>query len=60
MSNPKEIEIERKKLGTLEIDRLQKLAIEELKNQKQSRRNSHANFKQVTRQRNQPKIRILN
>ena len=31
MSNPKEIEIERKKLGTLEIDRLQKLAIEEPK-----------------------------
>ena len=31
MSNPKEIEMERKKLETLEIDRLEKLAIEELK-----------------------------
>ena len=30
MSNPKEIEMERKKLET-EIDRLEKLAIEELK-----------------------------
>lgn len=60
MSNPKEIEMERKKLETLEIDRLEKLAIEELKKQKQSRRNSHANFKQATLQRNQPKIRILN
>lgn len=59
MSNPKEIEMERKKLET-EIDRLEKLAIEELKKQKQSRRNSHANFKQATLQRNQPKIRILN